>query len=124
MASDDHLHHWLDVVAHQLPGFKHLHSDLQGRDQGKLTLGVQAPICQGGLFSERTICSGKKHLLPIERGHKALRRLWFPLFLPKGTVTSSLPFHFGWTQGLLNGRDLLQNRVEHFSVAVVPFCLF
>ena len=95
MASDDHLHHWLDVVAHQLPGFKHLHSDLQGRDQGKLTLGVQAPICQGGLFSERTICSGKKHLLPIERGPKALRRLWFPLFLPKGTVTSSLPFHLG-----------------------------
>lgn len=30
MASNDHLHQWLEVVAHELAGFKHLHLDLPG----------------------------------------------------------------------------------------------
>lgn len=38
LASDDHLYHWLDVVAHELSGFKHLHSDLQGRKPGNRML--------------------------------------------------------------------------------------
>lgn len=34
LACDGHLHHWFDVVAHELSGFKHLHSNLRAEHMG------------------------------------------------------------------------------------------
>lgn len=42
VASNDHLDHRLDVVAHELSGFIHLHSDLQG-NTGEPHVGAWAP---------------------------------------------------------------------------------
>lgn len=52
LACDGHLHHWLDVVTHELPGFKHLHPNLQRRVSGD-----QAPSRNKVGFSRtRSLC--------------------------------------------------------------------
>jgi hypothetical protein len=44
MARNGHFYHWLDVVAQELSGFKHLHPNLQKEHTGDSMLGAQAPI--------------------------------------------------------------------------------
>ena len=34
LASNGHPHHWFDVVAHELSGFKHFYSNLRGEHMG------------------------------------------------------------------------------------------
>lgn len=65
LASDDHLYHRLEVIAHELAGFKHLHLDLPGTKQDPEVgdLGSPSPT---GILSERTKCWDEKHLLWIE----------------------------------------------------------
>lgn len=44
LTSNDHFHHRIDVVAHELSGFIHLHSNLQEDHSRGLTLGSLSPI--------------------------------------------------------------------------------